>query len=103
MGIATYRQNRPIGQFSEKYLTFVSNDKTDLKKHLCSCHLGEIMGDFTRGGEELLKQWHYFFYGTIYNSLNISKDRLQPTCRYQFSVCRGPHNFSLGLAIVELV
>ena len=44
-----------------------------------------------------------FFYGNIYTSLNISNDGLQPACRYQLRVTRGPHNFSLGLALVELV
>ena len=43
------------------------------------------------------KKWHYFFL------LDISIDGLQPTCRYQVRVSRGPHNFSLGHSLVELV
>ena len=36
-------------------------------------------------------------------SLNISIDGSGPTCMYQLRVSRGPHNFGLGLALVELV
>ena len=61
------------------------------------------MGDFTQGGEWLLKSGAIFDYGKIYISLNISIDGSQPTCMYQLRVSRGPHNFCLGLALVELV
>ena len=44
-----------------------------------------------------------FLYGKIDTSLNISIDWLQPTCRYQLGVSKDPHNFSLGLALAELV
>ena len=44
-----------------------------------------------------------FFDGKIQISINISIDGLQPTCRYQSRVSRGPYNFSLGHALVELV
>ena len=60
------------------------------------------MGDFTRGGERLLKNGTIFVYDKSYTSLNISIDGLQPICRYQLRVSRGPHNFSLGHALVEL-
>ena len=69
---------------------------------LLSCSSGH-MGDFTQGGEWLLKNGTIFFYGKIYTSLNISIDGLQPTCRYQLRVSSRPHNFSLGHALVELV
>ena len=61
------------------------------------------MGDFTQGGEGLLTNGAIFFYGEIYISLNISIDGLQPTCMYQLRVKRSPEDFSLGLALVELV
>ena len=50
-----------------------------------------------------LQKWSYIFYGEIYMSLNISIDRLQPTCVYQLKVKRGLEDFSLVLALVELV
>jgi hypothetical protein len=34
---------------------------------------------------------------------HLSIDGLQPTCMYQLRVKRGPQDFSLGLALVELV
>ena len=48
------------------------------------------------------KKWS-IFYGKIYTSLYISIGGSQPTCMYQLRVNRGPHNFSLGLVLVELV
>ena len=42
-------------------------------------------------------------YGENHVSLNICIDGLQPTCKYQLRVKRGPRDFSLGLALVELV
>ena len=72
-------------------------------KNLCGAFpVGVYMGDFIQGGERLLKNGTIFFYGKINTSLNISTDGLQPTCRYQLRVSRGPHN-SLGHALVELV
>ena len=56
-----------------------------------------------RAENDSKKNGAIFFYGEIYISLNISIDGLQPTCRYQLRVNRGPHDFSLGLALVELV
>ena len=44
-----------------------------------------------------------FFYGKIQTSINISIEGLQPTCRYQLRVSKGPHNTILGQALVELV
>ena len=35
--------------------------------------------------------------------LNISVDESESTYMYQLRVSRGPHNFSLGLELVELV
>ena len=61
------------------------------------------MGDFTQGGEWLLKNVPIFFYGKIQTSMNISIDGLQPTCSYELRVSRGPHNAILGHALVELV
>ena len=48
-----------------------------------------IMGDFTQGGEWLLKNGTISFYGKIYTSLNISIDGSRPTCMYQLRVSRG--------------
>ena len=62
----------------------------------------EHMGDFTLGGEWLLKNVPIFFYGKIQTSINISIDGLLPTCRYQLRVSRGPHKTILGHALVEL-
>ena len=62
-----------------------------------------IMGDFTLGGEGLLKNVPLFFHGKIQTSINIKMDGLQPTCRYQLRVTRGPHDTILGYALVELV
>ena len=61
------------------------------------------MGDFTQGGECLLKNVPIFSYGKIQYSINKSIDGLQPTCSYQLRVSRGPHNAILGHALVELV
>ena len=61
------------------------------------------MGDFTQGGEWLLKNVPIFSYGKIQTSINISIDGLQPTCSYQLRVSRGPHNTILGYAFVKLV
>ena len=58
---------------------------------------------FTQGGERLLKMNLYFFFGDNHISLNICIDRVQPTCKYYLRVKTGPHDFSLGLALVELV
>ena len=44
-----------------------------------------------------------FFYGKIQTSINISIEGLQPTCKYQLRVSKGPHNTILGQALVELV
>ena len=44
-----------------------------------------------------------FFYGKIQASLKISIDGLQPTYPYQLRVSRGPHNFSIGHSLVELI
>ena len=44
-----------------------------------------------------------FLCGEIYISLNIDIDGLHPTFMYHLGVKRGPHHFSLGLALVELV
>ena len=63
----------------------------------------EYMGDFTQGGEWLLKNVPVFFYGKIQTTINIGIDGLQPTCMYQLRVSRGPHNTILGHALVELV
>ena len=60
------------------------------------------MGDFTQGGELLLKNVPVFFYGKIQTTINISIDELQPTCIYQLMVCRRPHTTILGHALVEL-
>ena len=60
------------------------------------------MGDFTQSEEWLLKNGAIFVLG--WDILpNISIDRLQPTCMYELRVKKGPRDFSLGLAIVELV
>ena len=61
------------------------------------------MGDFTRGGEWLLKNVTFFFYGETNISLKINIDTKQPTCMYKLRFSRGPHNFCLGLSLVELV
>ena len=61
------------------------------------------MAVFTQGGEWLLKNGAIYFYGDNHISLNICIDGLQLTCKYQSGVNRGPHDFSLGLALVELV
>ena len=51
-----------------------------------------------------LKSELFFLYGKIYTSLDIRIDGLQSTCMHLiFRVSRGPHNFILGLALVELV
>ena len=51
-----------------------------------------------------LKRWSIFFlYGEIYIPLNIGIDGVQPTCMYQLRVKGGPQDFSLELALVELV
>ena len=61
------------------------------------------MGDFTQGGEWLLKNIPIFSYGKIQTSINISIDGLQPTYSYQLRISSGPHNAILGHALVELV
>ena len=61
------------------------------------------MGDFTQGGEGLLRNVPIFCYGKIQTSINISIDGLQPTCSYQLRVSRSPHNAILGHALVERV
>ena len=61
------------------------------------------MAVFAQGGEWLLKNGDISFYGENHISLNICIDGLQPTCKYQLRVKRGPQDFSLGLALVELV
>ena len=57
----------------------------------------------TRAEKDFKKIEHFFVYCNIYVSLNISIDWSKPTCMYRLRVSRGPHNFSLGLALVELV
>ena len=50
------------------------------------------MGDFTQGGEWLLKNVTIFFYGDANSSLKINIDSKQPTCMYQLRFSRGPHD-----------
>ena len=61
------------------------------------------MAVFTQGGEWLFKNGYISFYGENHISLNICIDGLQTTLKYQLRVKRGSHDFSLGLALVELV
>ena len=67
--------------------------KKDIKKDNSFLGILTHMGDFTQGGEWLLKNWVIFF--DI--SLNISIDGLQPTCMYQLRVKRGPQELSLNV------
>ena len=61
------------------------------------------MAGFTQGGEGLLKMELLIFNGEAYISLNISIECLQQNCMYQLRVKSGPHDFCLGLALVEHV
>ena len=85
----------------EMLLLYKTALKVSSSYYIVGNSLYAYMGDFNRGGEWLLKLG-LFFYGKIYNLLNISIDGLQATCRYQLKVSRGPQNFSLELAFVEL-
>ena len=88
-----------VGQYV--CLTIQQNKKyIYIKKKLLN---EDHMAGLTQGGETLLKNGAIFFYGESYISLNISIDCLQPNCIYQLRVGRGPHDFCLWLAIVELV
>ena len=61
------------------------------------------MGDFTRGGEWLLKNVTFFSYSETNISLKINIDTKQPTCMYQLRFRRGPHDLFWRHSLVELV
>ena len=44
----------------------------------------------------------FFFYGKIQTSLNISINGIQPTCRHQLRVSRGPHILVKGMHLFNL-
>ena len=79
------------------------NQKNQIVRQFQPVKPNVYMGDFTQGGEWLLKNVPIFSYGKIQTTINISTDGLQPTCSYQLRVSRGPHNAILGHALVELV
>ena len=64
---------------------------------------GSHFGDFTRGGEWLLKNATIFFYSETDISLKINIDTKEPTCMYQLRFIRGPHDPFWGFSLVELV
>ena len=79
--------------------TVVPIIRFDIMYSFKKIYIKQIYGWFHPGWKMTAIKWH-FFYCKIQTSLNISIAGLQPTCRYQLRVSRGPDNFILGHALV---
>ena len=50
-----------------------------------------------------IKKWDNILHGETNISLKLNIESKQATCMNKLRLSRGPHDFSLGLSLVELV